>query len=93
MKLRLSPRADQDIDNIYERIGEHDPLAAARHVDEILHSLDLALEQPLMGRLGTKPGTRELVVLKRYIVVYRAAEGALDVVRVFDGREDWQHKL
>lgn len=45
---------------------------------------------PQMGRIGLRTGTRERVVPRTpYIVVYRIGSDALDILHVFDARQNW----
>jgi len=37
---------------------------------------------PAMGRAGRVPGTRELVLHKHYIAIYRVREGDVEVLRL-----------
>lgn len=46
--------------------------------------------QPRMGRLGKLEGTRELVVPGTpFIVVYRVANGVVEILRIIHGAQHW----
>lgn len=69
---------------------QHNPLAAealARRIDSAVRQL---CEQPLTGRAGLREGTREWVVQRTpYVLVYRAADGVLQILHVWCAGQDW----
>ena len=89
MKLRYDRVALADLDRILAFIAEDDPRAAARTVGQIRHSVERLTLFPHSGRPGIVEGTREVVVPGLpYIVVYRVAEDAVDILAVFHGAQD-----
>ena len=45
---------------------------------------------PAIGRKGALRDTRELVVVQTpYVVIYRIAEEALEILRVIHGAQNW----
>lgn len=47
-------------------------------------------EMPQMGRPGVEPGTRHWSVQRTpYLIVYRESVDALEILRVWHGRQDW----
>ncbi len=45
---------------------------------------------PASGRMGALRHTRELVVVQTpYVVIYRVAEEALEILRVIHGAQNW----
>jgi plasmid stabilization system protein ParE len=64
-------RALADIGRIVRHIATDNPVAARRVGRELLLAGDSLVMFPRRGRPGRQPGTRELVIMPRYIVVYR----------------------
>jgi toxin ParE1/3/4 len=92
MKLRLSERAESDLDSIYkqgfEMFGE---AAADRYISEVSSKLELLRTFPETSplRLEVRPPVR-LQLFKGHVIVYRAETGNLDVIRVLSRRQNWQ---
>ena len=60
MRLRWTEPAFQDLQNIFDYVGEHDGPAAARKIAlQIYESLDSLVQFPRRGRIGRKPETGE----------------------------------
>jgi toxin ParE1/3/4 len=56
----------------------------------ILQAITMLQTQPQMGRPGRAPGTRALVVAGTpYVVPYRVRNDRLELLAVFDGRQQW----
>lgn len=71
MKVRLAPRALQDLDRIAAYIRTHHGAAAIRVRDEIQACFDLIANHPEAGR-RVQRGTRRLVVPRYpYVIIYR----------------------
>ena len=50
-------------------------------------------ENPRVGRPGRWTGTRELVITGTpYIAPYRVRAGAIEILRVFHGAQEWPEK-
>ncbi|MEP7353885.1 MAG: type II toxin-antitoxin system RelE/ParE family toxin [Acidobacteriota bacterium] len=53
-------------------------------------SSDSLKEMPLRGRLGRKPGTRELVSSSLpFVIIYRVGEEAVEIVRILHSSQLW----
>ena len=77
-----------DIARIVAHIADENPLAAPRVARELIvagDSLDLF---PMRGRPGVVPGTRELVAVRPYIIVYRVEDDAVRILRVWHSAQD-----
>lgn len=82
-------RALADISRITRYIATDNPIAAARVARELLLAGDSLVLFPRRGRPGRLAGTRELVAVRPYIIVYRVAEtDAVTVLRVWHGAQD-----
>lgn len=83
IRVRWLPSAVDALEEIVDFIGEDDPAAAMALADRIISAVDDALPNaPYMGRPGRVTGTRELVVHRRYIVVYAVTPDAVTVLDI-----------
>jgi toxin ParE1/3/4 len=90
-QIRWSAPAADDLERICERIERDNP-DAARHVAQTIFSACERLKDfPYIGRASSRvAGRRELLFLPLpYIVVYRVAEDAVEISRIFHGAQDW----
>ena len=70
MRVVWTPDAQQDRIDVWDYIAADNPLAAIR-MDEIFSDAAARLaEHPMLGRSGKIPGTRELIPLESYRLVY-----------------------
>ena len=78
-----------DIERIARRIAAENPLAAQRVVRELLLAGDSLEAFPRRGRPGLAAGTRELVPVRPYVLVYEVGEdGAVAILRVWHAAQD-----
>lgn len=92
MILVWLPRALSDRDGQIDYIAAQNVTAALDQGDRIEHGVDLLAEQPELGRVGRKGGTRELVIPQTpFIVVYRVRPkaGRVEILRVLHGRQKY----
>lgn len=89
MRVALLPRADRDLDDIYDWIAEDDPDAAARHVQRLTAAALSLRDFPMRGMARPEIGesARSLVV-GRYLVLYRVEDGRVEIVRFVHGARD-----
>ena len=66
-------RALADISRVIRYITPDNPVAALRVARELLLAGDSLAAFPMRGRPGRQQGTRELVTIKPYIIVYRVS--------------------
>jgi len=90
MKVIWSPRAERELDEIWECIAA-DSVDAADRIAERLRSIShLLVDHPHIGRAGRVGGTRELVVTGTpYILIYRVGEDQVDITHVLHGARKW----
>jgi plasmid stabilization system protein ParE len=85
--LRLSPRADRDLEDIAVRIATLSGVTIALNVTQGLRDrLAILRSQPLLGKEGPSPSTREMV-FDSYVVLYRVRPDAIDVLRIRHGKQ------
>ena len=71
MHVRLSDKAEADLEQIHSYIAERNKAAADRIVDTLLATAYQLESFPLLGRPGREPDTRELSVPRTpYFIVY-----------------------
>jgi toxin ParE1/3/4 len=83
------PAALADIHLIVTHISEENSFAARRLARELMLAGDSLVVFPRRGRSGRVPGTRELVALAPYVIVYEVAEpDRVTILRVWHGAQD-----
>lgn len=95
MRLRWTRRAERDLDEIAEYIGQDSPAAAGRVVLELIDQVESLLPaHPVIGRPGRVLGTRELVIGRLpYIVPYRVRDRYIEILRVLHTARRWPDRL
>lgn len=77
-------RALADVARIARYLATENPIAARRVARELLLAGDSLAIFPRRGRPGSRPGTRELVAVSPYVLVYRiAGADAVTILRVW----------
>ena len=82
-RLEWSPRADRDFFDAWAYIAQ-DNVDAADGVARRIREAALALRaQPLVGRKGQRPGTREMVVGQTpFTIIYRVRGTVIQIGRI-----------
>ena len=95
MRLRWTKRAERDLNEIAEYIGQDSPAAAARVVLELIDQVESLLPAyPVIGRPGRVLGTRELVIGSLpYIIPYRVRDRTVEILRVLHTARRWPDTL
>ena len=87
MKLRWTPRAVADLEEISDYLVAASPQAWEHLLQRLERLSEAMLDFPLMGKAGLVPGTREFVVSGTpYILVFQVKDEAVVIVSVRDGR-------
>jgi len=82
-------RALADIAKLAGHVARDNPYAAARIALKLRAAGDSLSTMPLRGRPGRQPGTRELVVIRPYVIVYRVAEpDTVTILRIWHTAQD-----
>ena len=90
MRVRWTPAAADDLENIANYLFEKTPENAARLIREIYAVPSSVARFPRSGRVGTKEGTREWVMPSLpYIIVYKVEGTTVNVVRVLHSSQNW----
>ena len=88
MKLAWQAAALADIRRILDYITRENPAAARRVARELILAGDSLELFPLRGRAGMVPGTRELVAVRPYILIYETDGAAVRILRVWHSAQD-----
>ncbi|MCG8381738.1 MAG: type II toxin-antitoxin system RelE/ParE family toxin [Gammaproteobacteria bacterium] len=85
--------ARSDLLTIVDYISDDNPDAAQRVKDDIEEKVGKLPAFPKMGRPGRVDGTRELVALSNYIVVYQDTPDIIRILRVLHAAQQWPPSL
>lgn len=78
-----------DVARIARHIAAENPIAARKMARELLVAGDSLVLFPHRGRPGREPGTRELVPVSPYVLVYEVtADGSVAILRVWHAAQD-----
>ena len=95
MRLRWTPLAEADLEEIAQYVGQDGPAAAARVILELIDQAETLLPRhPGIGRPGRVLGTRELVIGHLpYVIAYRVRDRDLEILRVLHTSRAWPEAL
>lgn len=89
MSVSWRDTALADLELIIGHIGGENPFAARRFARELLLAGDSLVLFPRRGRPGREAGTRELVAIRPYIIVYETDDaGDVSILRIWHGAQD-----
>jgi addiction module RelE/StbE family toxin len=90
MQLRWTEDAAADLERIADYLFEKTPVHALRIVLQLYESPQILIQFPYCGRMGRKPGTRELVLPSLpYVLIYSVSEDAIHVTRILHGAQKY----
>lgn len=91
-RLTRSPRARQDLIDIWLWIAADSPTAADRFLAVIDEKLHLLAATPGLGPLrpDIAPDVR-LFPVRRYLILYRETSDGIEIVRVVHGMRRFEH--
>ena len=91
MKVKWTRPALTDFIEAQAYIAKDNPQAAQTVAQRLWDAAQQLADHPQIGRAGHAPGTREWVVAQTpYLVVYRLRNGAIEILRLWHTRRDWQ---
>ena len=82
MLIRWTKTALASVDEIAGFIAIDNPTRATSFVLELQTAVTKLRVHPGMGRAGRVPGTRELVLHKNYIAIYRVRGDNVEILRL-----------
>lgn len=88
-QVRLSRRANADLDAIADYIGHQNPAAAVSELGRLLEKFWLLADHPLLGerREELRPGLRSFPC-GNYVIFYRPRTDGIEVLAVVHGARD-----
>jgi toxin ParE1/3/4 len=86
---RISPRASEDLTEIWSYIADDSLANADSFIDKLYETMQVLSRQPGSGRHREEiaPGIQSFP-FGRYIIFYRAVTGGIEIVRVLHGARD-----
>jgi len=89
MRIRWTPPAAADLQNISDYLREHHPQYRQPTIHKLYQKIGDLRDAPYIGRPGRIEGTRELLFLPLpYIAVYRITRRSIEVWRVYHTSQD-----
>ena len=82
MSIKWTRTAPTSVDEIAGFIAKDNPTRATGFVLELQAAVTRLQAHPGMGRAGRVPGTRELVLHKNYIAIYRVRGDDVEILRL-----------
>ena len=82
MSIKWTKTALRSVDEIADYIAKDNPSHAANFVLALQGAVTKLQAHPGMGRAGRVPGTRELVLHKSDIAIYRVRSGDIEILRL-----------
>jgi toxin ParE1/3/4 len=82
MSIKWTKTALRSADEIVGYIAKDNPARATSFVLELRVAITKLQAHPGMGRAGRVPGTRELVLHKNYIAIYRVRGDDVEILRL-----------
>ena len=80
MSIKWTKTALRSADEIASYIAKDNPTRASSFVIELQDAVTKLQLHPGMGRAGRVPGTRELVLHKNYIAIYRVRGDDVEIL-------------
>ena len=94
MKIRWTPGARRDLEEIDAYIALDSPSAATHVSTAVFDQTDALALHPYLGRPGRVPDTRELVITSTpCIVPYRVRDQVVELLAVLHGAKNWPDKF
>lgn len=82
-----SPAAAADLEAIFAYLLPLNPAVAEDVIQELTVAADSLAEFPFRGRQGRARGTRELLAVRPYAVVYEVRRDAVVILRLWHGMQ------
>lgn len=93
MNILFLPAAINDIRNIENYIENtlNNPLAAVNTKNSIINGIERLQDQPKLGKIFNE--YYRYIIIKNYLIFYTIKENGIHIIRVLDGRTDYQFLL
>jgi toxin ParE1/3/4 len=88
-QIRISPRASEDLTEIWSYIADDSVPNADAFIDKLYETIELLARLPGSGRHREElaPGIQSFP-FGRYVIFYRGVASAIEIVRVLHGARD-----
>ncbi len=88
--VRLAHLADLDLGSIRDYIGQHNPTAANRVLDEIFDTLERLADAPELGeRRSDLAQNLRAFAVRLYVIFYYPSPNGIHVARIVHGARDF----
>ena len=87
MIVEWTPHAEAARLHAIQFIAGRNPAAAVELMHEVIERTSSLAEFPGLGRPGFHPGTRELLVRRNYLVVYRLRAERVEILQFWHARQ------
>jgi toxin ParE1/3/4 len=88
VKVTWTEPALVELEAIYDFLSPTNPAAAQRVVEELLLAADSLSLFPHRGRKGRLPHTRELVIVRPYLIIYRIVDDEVLILRIWHSAQN-----
>jgi len=89
LTVEWSKHAKADLLAILDYISDENPAAAWRLKDEIDTRIAHLPAHPRLYKAGREQGTREMVVVPNYLVVYAESTTGITILRILHAAQQW----
>lgn len=92
MRVRYSPRAQGDIERIFQYLDQLSPSGAHNVLQDVYAAVQLIADQPEAAERTDDPDVRVKIVLRyRYKIFYRISADAVEVLHIrHSARRPWR---
>ena len=91
MRIRWTVPAANDLEDIETYLRLHYPRFAKSTIRTIFNRILALKSAPYTGRPGSRPGTREAVLVTLpYVIIYTAKNDCIEILHIHHGAQDWR---
>lgn len=89
MRLRYTPAAASELEQVLADIAEQSPQGAGRVRSRIQKTIDLLIEHPLSGQMTSRHRLRRIVITPYpYLIFYEARESEVVIIGIRHAARD-----
>lgn len=95
-RVRFSPEAHADLDELYDYIADAEsPDTAAHYIDAIITYCEQLADFPHRGRAreDIRPGLRTIGYRRRAVIAFTVSEDMLTILGIYYGGRDYERLL
>lgn len=90
-EFRLNLRSEQDLEEIADFIGKHNPSGAIKVLEQLFAKFEMLADFPYAGQAEDRCGEGIRVFpAGKYVIYYIARESGVEIARVIHGARDVQ---